>query len=219
MFCRPPPARCEPSGCCSPPMAIAMKRCRDGSAGASCRLSPAAGHPAADGRRARAQGWTIELWPMNSATCCITSGCCPMAASSSAGAAAPMPPIDGGVAYRAVLTRAFQRSSPPAPVWRSPITGAASSALPCDRVPSMSARWTESRTVWTALAYHGNGVAMGTWIGRAVVAGLIAEVDDGAAALPAHVLTRPLRAFSAASCRPFTSRAPMSGIGWRDERP
>ncbi len=71
----------------------------------------------------------------------------------------------------------------------------------------------EDKTVWSALGYHGNGVAMGTWSGRAL-AGLISG-DPAAMALPAF-LTTPPRPFPLPGLRPRYLKAAYAWYGLRD---
>lgn len=70
------------------------------------------------------------------------------------------------------------------------------------------------QTVWAALGYHGNGVAMGTWAGRAL-AGMISG-DPVALALPAF-LRRPPRRYPVPALRRLYLRAAylVYGIGDR----
>jgi glycine/D-amino acid oxidase-like deaminating enzyme len=73
----------------------------------------------------------------------------------------------------------------------------------------------DQKTVWTALAYHGNGVAMGSWCGRAV-----ARVMAGQAArdeVPA-VITRRLARFPLPAFRPVYLKGAYLWYGWQDAR-
>ncbi|QPC43071.1 FAD-binding oxidoreductase [Kaustia mangrovi] len=72
----------------------------------------------------------------------------------------------------------------------------------------------ERSTVWTAIAYHGNGVAMANWSGRHladIVAGQTALAD-----LPA-VMTAPLRRFPFAGLRQLYMKAAYAAFTVRDE--
>ena len=70
---------------------------------------------------------------------------------------------------------------------------------------------------YAALAYHGNGVAFGSYAGR-LVADLMAGVDGAARRVP-RIVARPLRRFPLPLLRRIYLKAAYSGYGWRDERP
>ena len=83
----------------------------------------------------------------------------------------------GGEAYRDVLTAAFHDLFP---AWRNVEITHYWRGFVClayDLVPYVAPS-TTNKTVWTAIAYHGNGVAMGSWSGRAVAR--LADKKDGA---------------------------------------
>ena len=131
---------------------------------------------------------------------------CPMAASCSAGAAARMP----RTVARKFIARARQAPSSECsrPGARSEITHywRGFVCLAYDLVPYVGAL-DEKKTVWTAMAYHGNGVAMGSWSGRAVarlIAGEKASADISPVAHPPPV------AFSAARLPPALSEGRLS---------
>ena len=71
--------------------------------------------------------------------------------------------------------------------------------LAYDLVPYVGAL-DDKQTVWTAIAYHGNGVAMGTWCGRAV-ARLLTKKTAREELPP--VLTRRLARFPLPAFRPL----------------
>jgi glycine/D-amino acid oxidase-like deaminating enzyme len=73
----------------------------------------------------------------------------------------------------------------------------------------------EKGSVWTAIAYHGNGVAMGSWCGRAV-ARLVAGHTDRADLPP--VLTRRLARFPLPAFRPLYLKGAYLWYGWQDGR-
>ena len=73
----------------------------------------------------------------------------------------------------------------------------------------------EARTVWTALAYHGNGVAMGTWCGRAVARLMMAE--SARKDIPA-VVTRRLAKFPLPAFRPLYLKGAYLWFGLKDSR-
>ena len=68
-------------------------------------------------------------------------------------------------------------------------------------------------SVWTALAYHGTGIAMATWCGQQV-ANMIAGRRDGADL--SAVLTRRLAKFPLAALRPLYLAAAYRWYGWSD---
>lgn len=120
----------------------------------------------------------------------------------------------GSEAYRPVLERAFRSLFPAwshveiTHYWRGYV------CLSFDRVPFLGAL-DDRQTVWTALAYHGNGVAMGTWMGRAV-----ARLMTGQAArenLPS-VLTRRLARFPFPGLRPLYLKGAYLWFEWQDSR-
>ncbi|NJM28994.1 MAG: FAD-binding oxidoreductase [Rhizobiales bacterium] len=71
----------------------------------------------------------------------------------------------------------------------------------------------EKKTVWTALAYHGNGVAMGTWSGRAVAQLM---TDRKKAADMPNVITRRLANFPLPAFRPHYLKGAYLWFGWKD---
>ncbi len=104
-----------------------------------------------------------------------------------------------GIAYRDTLLSHFHRMFP---AWRDiEVTHywRGYACLSYDLVPYLGAL-DEQQTVWTSIAYHGNGVAMASWSGRAV-ADLITGKKTSAD-LPG-VLTRRLAAFPLPALRPL----------------
>jgi glycine/D-amino acid oxidase-like deaminating enzyme len=120
----------------------------------------------------------------------------------------------GGEAYRNVLTSAFHDLFP---AWRNiEITHywRGFVCLAYDLVPYVGPL-DDRQTVWTALAYHGNGVAMGSWSGRAVARLLTNKTArDG---LPA-VITRRLAKFPLPAFRPAYLKGAYLWYGWTDRR-
>lgn len=116
--------------------------------------------------------------------------------------------------YRAYMTETFQRMFPAwkdaeiTHFWRGFV------CLAHDLVPYVGAL-DEGKTVWTALAYHGNGVAMGSWSGRAVARMML----DGQAAraMPA-VITRRLAKYPLPMFRPLYLKGAYLWFGWQDSR-
>lgn len=120
----------------------------------------------------------------------------------------------GGTAYRTTLEGAFRSLFPAwsqveiTHYWRGFV------CLSYDRVPYLGAL-DDRQSVWTSLAYHGNGVAMGTWCGRAVarlITGRKAREDI------ASVLTRRLARFPLPAFRPLYLRGAYIWFGWQDSR-
>ena len=73
----------------------------------------------------------------------------------------------------------------------------------------------EEKTVWTALAYHGNGVAMGSWSGRAVARMM---QNKTARDEVSPVITRSLAKFPLPMFRPLYLKGAYVWYGWQDGR-
>lgn len=73
----------------------------------------------------------------------------------------------------------------------------------------------DNKTVWTALAYHGNGVAMASWSGRAVARMMTGKASQKE--IPA-VLTRRLAKFPLPMFRPLYLKGAYVWFGWQDSR-
>jgi glycine/D-amino acid oxidase-like deaminating enzyme len=73
----------------------------------------------------------------------------------------------------------------------------------------------ETPGVFCALAYHGSGVAMASWAGRAV-AGLSVGAKGAAETIPAVIATPPRR-FALPALRSAWLRLAYSGFRLRDE--
>jgi glycine/D-amino acid oxidase-like deaminating enzyme len=86
--------------------------------------------------------------------------------------------------------------------------------LAYDLVPYVGAL-DEKKSVWTALAYHGNGVAMASYAGRGL-AHLIAGKPEQAA-LP-DILTRRLARFPLPALRPLYLRGAYAWFNYKDNR-
>ncbi len=120
----------------------------------------------------------------------------------------------GGDAYRPVLLKAFAELFPAwaeveiTHYWRGFV------CLSHDLVPYIGAL-DEKKTVWTAIAYHGNGVAMGSWSGRAV-ARLLTKKTAREELSP--VLTRRLSRFPLPAFRPLYLKSAYVWYGWEDSR-
>lgn len=114
--------------------------------------------------------------------------------------------------YRASMTGTFQRMFPAwkdaeiTHFWRGFV------CLAHDLVPYVGAL-DERKTVWTALAYHGNGVAMGSWSGRAVARMML---DRKAARDVPAVITRRLAKYPLPMFRPFYLKGAYLWFGWQD---
>jgi glycine/D-amino acid oxidase-like deaminating enzyme len=70
---------------------------------------------------------------------------------------------------------------------------------------------------YAALAYHGNGVAFGSYAGR-LIADVMAGVDGAARRIP-RIVAGPLRRFPLPLLRRIYLKAAYSGYSLRDERP
>jgi glycine/D-amino acid oxidase-like deaminating enzyme len=120
----------------------------------------------------------------------------------------------GADAYRPVLTSAFHDLFPEwrnveiTHYWRGFV------CLAYDLVPYVGPL-DDRKTVWTALAYHGNGVAMGSWCGRAV-AGLM--TNKTAREDVPKVLTRRLAKFPLPAFRPLYLKGAYVWYGLKDQK-
>ncbi len=86
--------------------------------------------------------------------------------------------------------------------------------LTADRVPYVGAL-DERKTVWTSIAYHGNGVAMGSWCGRAVAR--LMQNEAARKDIPS-VITRRLAKFPLPMFRPLYLKGAYLWYGWKDAR-
>ncbi len=82
--------------------------------------------------------------------------------------------------------------------------------LAADRVPYIGAL-DDRASVWTALAYHGNGVAMGSWSGRQAGRMMMGQAKDAP-----QVLTRRLAKFPLPAFRPLYLKGAYVWYGWKD---
>lgn len=160
----------------------------------------------------KAQGWTTETLAYDSRNLLHYFRLLPggrflfggRGGTDSSAAAAP--------AYRAFMTETFHRMFPAwkhaeiTHYWRGFV------CLAHDRVPYVGAL-DDRKTVWTALAYHGNGVAMGSWSGRAVARMML---DEGARAAMPGVVTRRLARFPLPAFRPLYLKGTYVWFGWQD---
>lgn len=162
----------------------------------------------------KAQGWTTETLAYDSRNLLHYFRLLPggrflfggRGGTDSSAAAAP--------AYRALMTETFHRLFPAwkdaeiTHYWRGFV------CLANDRVPYVGAL-DAKKTVFTALAYHGNGVAMGSWSGRAVARLLL---DDKVKATLPGVVTRRLAPFPFPAFRPLYLKGAYVWFGWQDSR-
>ena len=84
--------------------------------------------------------------------------------------------------------------------------------LTADRVPYVGPL-DERKSVWTAIAYHGNGVALATWSGRALARAMMGRE----AAIPAP-MTKRLAKFPFASLRPLYLKGAYVWYELKDRR-
>ncbi len=162
----------------------------------------------------RAQGWTSDLMAYDSRSLLHYFRLLPNGRFLFGGRGGTDASGPGGQAYRAVLTRAFHDLFP---AWRGVEITHYWRGFVClafDRVPYVGAL-DDAKTVWTALAYHGNGVAMGSWSGRAV-----ARLMTGKAKAPEipAVLTRRLARFPLPAFRPLYLKGAYVWFGLKDSR-
>ncbi len=169
--------------------------------------------PLSDDER-RAQGWTSDLMAYDSRNLLHYFRLLPNGRFLFGGRGGTDASDAGGEAYRAVLTRAFHDLFP---AWRGVEITHYWRGFVClafDRVPYVGAL-DAAKTVWTALAYHGNGVAMGSWSGRAVARLMTGKAPPSE--IPA-VLTRRLARFPLPAFRPLYLKGAYVWFGWKDSR-
>ncbi len=120
----------------------------------------------------------------------------------------------GAAEYQRRLTQTFNHLFPAwakaeiTHFWRGHV------CLSYDRVPFIGPL-DDNKTVWTALAYHGNGVAMGTWAGR-TVARMMQNKTARDEVSP--VITRRLAKFPLPAFRPHYLKGAYLWYGWKDGR-
>lgn len=115
--------------------------------------------------------------------------------------------------YQQLLTATFQRLFP---AWSSVEISHFWRGFVClahDLVPYAGAL-DERKSVWTSLAYHGNGVAMASWCGRAV-ARMMLDEKKARDEVPA-VITRRLARFPLPAFRPLYLKGAYLWFGWQD---
>ena len=162
----------------------------------------------------RAQGWTSSLMAFDSRTLLHYFRLLPNGRFLFGGRGGTDASDAGGERFRAVLTNAFHVLFP---AWRDVDITHYWRGFVClsfDRVPYIGAL-DENNTVWTAIAYHGNGVAMGSWSGRAVAR--LAVKKTAREELP-PVLTRRLSRFPLPAFRPLYLKGAYLWYGWQDSR-
>ncbi|MEI8179296.1 FAD-binding oxidoreductase [Aestuariivirga sp.] len=169
--------------------------------------------PLTDAER-RAQGWTSALMAYDSRKLLHYFRLLPNGRFLFGGRGGTNASDEGGDAYRPVLIKAFAELFPAwatveiTHYWRGFV------CLSNDLVPYIGAL-DEKKTVWTAIAYHGNGVAMGSWSGRAV-ARLLTKKTAREELSP--VLTRRLSRFPLPAFRPLYLKGAYVWYGWEDSR-
>lgn len=159
----------------------------------------------------KAQGWTAETLAFDSRKLLHYFRLLPGRRFLFGGRGGTDSSAAGAAAYRAHMTRTFHRMFPAwsqveiTHFWRGFV------CLSNDLVPYVGAL-DDRKTVWTAIAYHGNGVAMGSWSGRAVARLMMADRNIR---LPA-VITRRLARFPLPAFRPLYLRGAYLWFGWQD---
>ncbi|WP_373506179.1 NAD(P)/FAD-dependent oxidoreductase [Aestuariivirga sp.] len=162
----------------------------------------------------RAQGWTSSLMAFDSRKLLHYFRLLPNGRFLFGGRGGTDASDKGGAAYRPLLAGAFNQLFPEwrnveiTHYWRGFV------CLAYDLVPYVGTL-DERETVWTAIAYHGNGVAMGTWCGRAVARML---TKRAAREEVPNVLTRRLARFPLPAFRPLYLKGAYVWYGWQDSR-
>ena len=162
----------------------------------------------------RAQGWTSSLMAFDSRILLHYFRLLPNGRFLFGGRGGTDASRQGEGRYRAVLTEAFHALFP---AWREVDISHYWRGFVClayDRVPYIGAL-DKRKSVWTAIAYHGNGVAMGSWSGRAVAR--LAIKKAAREELP-PVLTRRLSGFPLPAFRPLYLKGAYLWYGWQDAR-
>lgn len=161
-----------------------------------------------------AQGWTTALMAYDSRKLLHYFRLLPNGRFLFGGRGGTDASDQGALDYRPVLEGAFRMLFPAwakveiTHYWRGFV------CLAHDLVP-YAGPLDEKQSVWTAIAYHGNGVAMGSWSGRAVARLAIGKAARGE--LP-PVLTRRLARFPLPAFRPLYLKGAYVWYGWQDKR-
>jgi glycine/D-amino acid oxidase-like deaminating enzyme len=161
-----------------------------------------------------AQGWTSQLMAYDSRNLLHYFRLLPNGRFLFGGRGGTDASRHGEAHYRSVLTSSFNELFP---AWRDAEITHYWRGFVClayDLVPYVGPL-DEAKTVWTALAYHGNGVAMGSWCGRAVARLLTNKTAREE--LPG-VLTRRLAKFPLPAFRPLYLKGAYLWFGWQDSR-
>jgi len=161
-----------------------------------------------------AQGWTSELMAYDSRNLLHYFRLLPNGRFLFGGRGGTDASDEGAEPRRLALTQSFHELFP---AWREVEITHFWRGFVClayDLVPYVGAL-DEKKSVWTSIAYHGNGVAMATWCGRAV-ARMITD-RTARAAMPA-VLTRRLARFPLPMFRPLYLKGAYLWYGWQDGR-
>lgn len=162
----------------------------------------------------REQGWTSPLMAFDSRKLLHYFRLLPNGRFLFGGRGGTDASNEGDAGYRRVLTGSFHELFPAwadveiTHYWRGFV------CLAYDLVPYVGPL-DEKQTVWTAIAYHGNGVAMGSWSGRTV-----ARLAIGKTAREelSPVLTRRLSRFPLPAFRPLYLKGAYVWYGWQDSR-
>jgi len=160
----------------------------------------------------KAQGWTTELLAYDSRNLLHYFRLLPGRRFLFGGRGGTDSSEAAAARYRAYITATFHRMFPALSkaeithFWRGFV------CLSHDLVPYVGAL-DERRSVWTALAYHGNGVAMGSWCGRAVARMVTGQKADSH--VPA-VITRRLSSYPLPMFRPLYLKGAYLWFGWQD---
>ncbi len=161
-----------------------------------------------------AQGWTTERLAYDSRNLLHYFRLLPGKRFLFGGRGGTNSSAEGAEAYRRHITATFHHLFPAwskaeiTHFWRGFV------CLSYDLVPYVGAL-DERKSVWTALAYHGNGVAMGSWCGRAAARLMLNEKARDE--VPA-VITRRLAKFPLPAFRPLYLKGAYLWFGYKDWR-
>jgi glycine/D-amino acid oxidase-like deaminating enzyme len=160
------------------------------------------------------QGWTSELMAFDSRKLLHYFRMLPNGRFLFGGRGGTDGSEGAGIAYRQTLLSHFHRMFP---AWRDvAITHywRGYACLSYDLVPYVGAL-DDGGSVWTAIAWHGNGVAMASWSGRAVANLITKKKTRGE--LPG-VLTRRLATFPIPALRPLYLKGAYVWYGRQDAK-
>ncbi len=160
------------------------------------------------------QGWTSNIMASDSRTLLHYFRLLPNNRFLFGGRGGTDSSVHGADVYRTHITAAFHRLFP---AWRNVDITHYWRGFVClsyDKVPYVGAL-DDGKSVWTSIAYHGNGVAMASHCGRAVARMMLGKA--GKNELPA-ILTRRLAKFPVPAFRTLYLKGAYLWFGWKDAR-